>query len=77
MVELYFVYGRCHEILLGCFADVRCAIRELKNHQDSQRPNTRQRFYKILSSDHIRIDYGAKDCYYLITLHQNKETKNQ
>nr|DAJ22661.1 MAG TPA: hypothetical protein [Siphoviridae sp. ct5pn1] len=67
MIELYFIYNGHRKILIGSFCHIHSAINELKKHQDSYSAISYPRFRKSMSGDNIRIDYGAVDCYYLIT----------
>ena len=67
MIEPYFIYNSHHKILIGNFDHIHSAINELKQHQASYSDINNPRFQKSMSGDNIRIDYGAADCYYLIT----------
>lgn len=67
MIELYFIYNGHRKMLIGRFTHIHSAINELKKHQDSYSAISQPRFRKSMSGDNIRIDYGAVDCYYLIT----------
>jgi hypothetical protein len=73
MVELYFVYNGHRKILIGSFGHIHSVIKELKKHQASYSAINHPNFVKSMSGENIRIDYGARDCYYLIT---KKETQN-
>lgn len=68
MIELYFVYNGYRKILLGSFNCIHEAMRKLKRHQASYSAINNLRFRKSMSDENIRIDYGARACYYLITL---------
>ena len=67
MIELYCIYNSHHKILIGSFGHIHSAINELKQHQASYSDINNPRFQKSMSRENIRIDYGAVDCYYLIT----------
>ena len=67
MIELYFIYNSHRKILIGSFGRIHSAINELKKHQASYSAINHPRFQKSMSDENIRIDYGAVDCYYLIT----------
>nr|DAO32297.1 MAG TPA: hypothetical protein [Caudoviricetes sp.] len=67
MIELYFIYNGHRKILIGSFGHIHGAINELKQHQASYSAVNNPRFRKSMSGQNIRIDYGAVDCYYLIT----------
>lgn len=66
MIELYFVYNGHRKKYIGTFLHPHSAISALKGHQATYSAITKPRFVKTLSGDSIRIDYGARDCYYLI-----------
>lgn len=66
MIELYFVYNGHRKEHIGTFPHPHGAISALKEHQATYSVITKPRFVKTLSGDSIRIDYGARDCYYLI-----------
>ena len=67
MLNLCFVYNGHRKMLIGHFTHIHSAINELKKHQDSYSAISHPRFRKSMSGENIRIDYGAVDCYYLIT----------
>lgn len=67
MLNLYFVYNGYRKILIGSFGHIHSAINELKKHQASYSEISHPLFRKSMSGENIRIDYGAIDCYYLIT----------
>lgn len=67
MLTLYFVYNGYCKILIRNFYYIHSAINELKKHQASYSAISHPRFRKSMSRENIRIDYGAVDCYYLIT----------
>lgn len=76
MIELYFVYNGYRKIYLGSFEQVQSAVTALKTHQASSSAITNPTFIKSMSGENIRIDYGARDCYYLMTKggQQNERT---
>lgn len=67
MIELYFIYNGYRKIYLGSFEQVQSAVTALKTHQASNSAITNPTFIKSMSGETIRIDYGANDCYYLLT----------
>lgn len=71
MIELYFVYNGYRKIYLGSFEQVQSAVTALKTHQASSSAINNPRFCKSMSGECIRIDYGAKDCYYVIERTEN------
>ena len=67
MIELYSIYNGHRKMLIGSFGHIHSTINELKKHKASYSAITHPRFRKSMSDENIRIDYGAVDCYYLIT----------
>lgn len=72
MIELYFIFNGHRRFYLGEFVHVHSAINVLKEHQSTSSAINNPCFRKSMSGETIRIDYGAVDCYYLIT---KKETQ--
>lgn len=72
MIELYFIFNGHRRFYLGEFVHVHSAINVLKKHQSTSSAINNPCFRKSMSGETIRIDYGAVDCYYLIT---KKETQ--
>ncbi|MGT2682968.1 hypothetical protein [Streptococcus porci] len=66
MIELYFIYNGHRRFYLGSFCHIHSAVKALKEHQASSSAINRPTFAKSMSGDNIRVDYGARDCYYLI-----------
>ena len=66
MLELYFVFNGHRRIFLGEFVDIQLAVEELKEHQATSSAINNPKFTKSMSGENIRIDYGARSCYYLI-----------
>ncbi|MDW8651090.1 hypothetical protein Q7V73_01660 [Streptococcus suis] len=73
MIELYFIFNGHRRYHLGNFVQVQDAINALKEHQATSSAINNPRFRKSMSGETIRIDYGAVDCYYLITVSKEKE----
>jgi hypothetical protein len=73
MIELYFIFNGHRRFYLGEFVHVHSAINALKEHQATSSAINNPRFRKSMSGEIIRIDYGANDCYYLLT--KKKEEK--
>lgn len=72
MIELYFIFNGHRRFYLGEFVHVHSAIDALEVHQKTSSAINNPRFHKSMSGNAIRIDYGAVDCYYLLT---KKETQ--
>lgn len=72
MIELYFIFNGHRRFYLGEFVHVHSAINVLIEHQSTSSAINNPCFRKSMSGETIRIDYGAVDCYYLIT---KKETQ--
>ena len=75
MIELYFIFNGHRRFYLGEFVHVHSAINALKEHQATSSAINNPRFRKSMSGETIRIDYGAVDCYYLITRSRNNVNK--
>ncbi|HEM5710080.1 hypothetical protein HO798_07940 [Streptococcus suis] len=73
MIELYFIFNGHRRYYLGKFVHIQNAIDALQTHQKSLSAINTPRFRKSMSGNTIRIDYGAVDCYYLITVSKEKE----
>ena len=73
MIELYFIFNGHRRFYLGEF--VHSAINALKEHQSTSSAINNPCFRKSMSWETIRIDYGAVDCYYLITRSRNNVNK--
>ena len=73
MIELYFIFNGHRRFYLGEF--VHSAINALKEHQATSSAINNPCFRKSMSGETIRIDYGAVDCYYLITRSRNNVNK--
>ena len=73
MIELYFIFNGHRRFYLGEF--VHSAINALKEHQSTSSAINNPCFRKRMSGETIRIDYGAVDCYYLITRSRNNVNK--
>lgn len=65
-IELLHVINGYRKFHLGFFDDMHQAIKALKNHAYAYSAIPEPRFRKSMSGNSIRIDYGAKDCYYLL-----------
>lgn len=75
MIELYFIFNGHRRFYLGEFVHVHSAINVLKEHQSTSSAINNPCFRKSMSGETIRIDYGAVDCYYLITKKETQMTK--
>lgn len=73
MIDLYFVYNGHRKFYLGTFEHIHSAIKALKEHQYVNSAITKPHFSKSMVNDVIRIDYGARDCYYLIVASERQE----
>lgn len=67
MLNLYFVYNGHCKFFLGRFDNVDDLIEQMEDHQWAFSGITRPRFKKYIGRDDVRFDYGAVDCYYLVT----------
>jgi hypothetical protein len=65
-IELLHVINGYRKFHLGFFDDMHQAIKALKNHAYAYSAISEPRFRKSMSGNSIRIDYGAKTCYYLL-----------
>ena len=66
-IELLHVINGYRKFHLGFYDDMRQAIKALKNnHVYAYSAISEPRFRKSMSGNSIRIDYGAKTCYYLL-----------
>ena len=68
MFKLQHIINGFYPITLGTFNDAQNAVEAIKDHVRTHSAITDPRYAKSTSGDSIRIDYGAKDCYYTITL---------
>lgn len=76
MFTVQHIINGFYSISLGSFDDIQEAVTAIKEHVVFSSAITNPRYSKSMHGNSVRIDYSAKDCYYLITLHQNKETIN-
>lgn len=67
MIELYFIFNGYRKSRIGIFHHIHEAIKALKEHQETYSAIHNPYFAKSMSGEAIRIDYGARDCYYLLT----------
>lgn len=65
-IELFHVINGYRKFHLGFYDDMHQAIKALKNHVYAYSAISEPRFRKSMSGNSIRIDYGAKTCYYLL-----------
>jgi len=65
-IELLHVINGYRKFHIGFFDDVNEAVIRLKEHVNSNSAISNPRYRKSISGDTIRIDYGAKTCYYLL-----------
>ena len=75
MFKLQHIINGFYPFELGTFDDVQNAVDALKEHVRVNSAITNPTYSKSMRGNSIRIDYGAKDCYYLITVSKEKETK--
>lgn len=65
-IELLHVVNGYRKFHLGFFDDGQKAVEALKRDVAINSAIHEPRFRKTMSDDGIRIDYGAKTCYYLL-----------
>lgn len=65
-IELLHVVNGYRKFHLGFFDDGQKAVEALKRDVAINSAIHEPRFRKSMSDDDIRIDYGAKTCYYLL-----------
>ncbi|MCO4473056.1 hypothetical protein Si131_01323 [Streptococcus infantarius subsp. infantarius] len=66
-IELLHIVNGHRKFHLGFYDDMHQAIKALKNnHVYAYSAISEPRFGKSMSGNSIRIDYGAKTCYYLL-----------
>ncbi|HEP5938615.1 TPA: hypothetical protein VC364_000690 [Streptococcus pyogenes] len=68
MFKLQHIVNGFYPIILGNFDNVQDAVDAIKEHVRVNSAIINPRYAKSMSGEAIRIDYGAKDCYYLLTL---------
>lgn len=66
MIELVFIFNGYREVTLGSYETGDEAILALKNHVRVNSAISKPVYQKSMSGGQIRIDYGARDCYYLL-----------
>lgn len=71
--DLRYVVNGFHSVRLGMFESVREAVLALKEHVRASSGVRHPRYRKSWQDNHIRIDYGSADCYYLICLEEDSE----
>lgn len=65
-MRVYFVYEGYFKQLLGRTSEVQEAVKMIKEHHAKLQRSDKARWKKSLGRGTIRIDYGAKDCYYVM-----------
>ncbi|GMX68160.1 TPA: hypothetical protein TVW26_001814 [Streptococcus equi subsp. equi] len=75
MFKLQHIVNGFYPITVGTFDNIQDAVDVIKEHVRVNSAIINPRYAKSISSEAIRIDYGAKDCYYLITLIKQTEEK--
>lgn len=68
MFKLQHIVNGFYPITIGNFDNVQDAVDAIKSHVRANSAIINPRYTKSMSGEAIRIDYGAKDCYYLLTL---------
>ncbi|TWT16429.1 hypothetical protein [Streptococcus sp. sy010] len=66
MIDLVFIFNGYRQVSLGTYETGDEAVRALKEHVMVNSAITNPTYQKSMSDNQIRIDYGARDCYYLI-----------
>ncbi|TWS99292.1 hypothetical protein FRX57_02910 [Streptococcus cuniculipharyngis] len=75
MIELVFVFNGSRQVGLGSYETGDEAVAALKEHVRVNSAITQPVYHKSMSGGQIRIDYGARDCYYL--LKEKEEQKGE
>lgn len=75
MLKLQHIINGFYPITVGTFDNIQDAVDVIKEHVRVNSAIINPRYAKSISGEAIRIDYGAKDCYYLITLIKQTEEK--
>jgi len=75
MFKLQHIVNGFYPITVGTFDNIQDAVDAIKEHVRVNSAIINPRYAKSMSGEAIRIDYGAKDCYYLITLIKQTEEK--
>lgn len=73
MFKAQHIIAGFYPVTIGTFDDVQDAVDAIKEHVRVNSAITNPHYAKSMSGDCIRIDYGAKDCYYLIILDKDME----
>lgn len=55
---------------IGYYSNIKEAVEAIKEHVRANSAISNPRYSKSWKNNHIRIDYGAKDCYFLIILEE-------
>ncbi|QCK62524.1 hypothetical protein ETT51_04580 [Streptococcus pyogenes] len=67
MFKLQHIVNGFYPVTVGNFDNVQDAVDAIKAHVRANSAIINLRYAKSMSGETIRIDYGAKDCYYLLT----------
>ena len=71
-LELLHVVNGYRKFHIGFYDNIQDAVKALKKEVDINSAINKPKYRKSLRGNTIRIDYGAKTCYYLI---QPREVK--
>ena len=73
MFKVQHIIAGFYPVTIETFDDIQDAVDAIKEHVRVNSAITNPHYAKSMSGDFIRIDYGAKDCYYLIILDKDME----
>ncbi len=70
MFKVMHMINGFHPIHLGYYSNIKEVVEVIKEHVRANSAISNPRYSKCWKNNHIRIDYGAKDCYFLIILEE-------
>lgn len=70
MFKVVHMINGFYPIHLGSYSNIKEAVESIKEHVRANSAISNPRYSKCWKNNHIRIDYGAKDCYFLIILEE-------
>lgn len=66
MFKVMHMINGFYPIHLGYYSNIKEAVEAIKKHVRANSAISNPIYSKCWKNNHIRIDYGAKDCYFLI-----------
>ncbi len=70
MFKVMHMINGFYPIHLGYYSNIKEVVEAIKKHVRANSAISNPRYSKCWKNNHIRIDYGAKDCYFLIILEE-------